>query len=302
MPDWIAHIGVVYFLGKWWDMRNICWFLLGAVLPDVFSRTSYVLLDTIHFSKYLDGIWVHLYLDVFHTPYICLFLSLSLALLTRHPQKIFLLLFIGSLIHFLMDIGQTYFHGGIPLLYPFILNPFSIELFQYEQHLIYFISTSIGCWLITSLYLNRSKITGVSLQWKPKQIMLSILFLIPVIVTPYLTMDKLQKINYKSTDFLVYPTKYEGKKVSLTVSRVVNVNPIKVDEAGFYFFVENRTTQKVKQDDLISLRGVYQNGIIYAKEIFVHHKYIKLVLSLMGLLVLVAVWFLSFVAWVKAKR
>ena len=293
MPDWLTHIGVAYFLGKCFGLRNTCWFLLGAVLPDVFSRTSYVLLDLFHFSKYL-GIWVHLYLDVFHTPYICLFLSLSLASLTTHPKKVFGLLFGGSLVHFFLDLGQAYFHGGTPLFYPFVLKPFSLEWFWYDQDIVYLIVISISLLFIISLYLNKNKLTGVFFKWNSHRVLVSILFFIPALLTPYLTMEKLQITNYKSTGFLSHPARYEGKKVSLTVSKVISINPIMIDEAGFYFSIKNNTARPIKLGDVISLRGFYQDEVIQVQDIFIHrNKYFKTVLSLIGLVILLVIFLLS---------
>ena len=124
MPDLFTHFAAGFFLGHTKFLkRHIAIFVIGSILPDVFTRIpGIVLQEFFHLPVYY-------FLGAFHTPVgillICYLLSFAF---TQPERKItFFYLFLGAMVHFFIDLMQRQFHEGIYMPY----FPLSLKTIQW---------------------------------------------------------------------------------------------------------------------------------------------------------------------------
>lgn len=131
MPDWLSHILIGLVICEISRIRKKSLVLLGALLPDLINKISFLgLFFPINFPIYS--------VEVFHTPIVCFLLAIIMAPLFKFNQKkVLLFVSIGLFSHFFFDIFTKHFLGGIILLFPFSWQRFRIDLFWFEQY--YFI-------------------------------------------------------------------------------------------------------------------------------------------------------------------
>lgn len=117
MPDLVTHAVIPYLVVKFWkrlNKINLAIFLLGAILPDLLSRSFNVFLMR----------WVLLisdYTDPIHTPcMIVLYCGvISFFFADKIRKEVFWFLLLGSFLHLAFDLFQTNFGYGYDLLFPF---------------------------------------------------------------------------------------------------------------------------------------------------------------------------------------
>jgi len=120
MPDLITHLSISYCINKPLKLfRNSTLFYVGAVLPDLATRTFSIPYHPAGFA-----------LDSLHTPFgavlLCLLLSFFFAEAER--KQVFVSLIAGSSLHLFLDLFQKHMQPGYTLLFPFSLKAFEFGL------------------------------------------------------------------------------------------------------------------------------------------------------------------------------
>ncbi len=121
MPDLLTHYTAAYFFSRpsaFSRFRAV--FYLGTILPDIISRPVYIL-----FPK------LAAYTVAMHTPVFLFFLCLFLAELFQKgiKENVRNYLFMGVLLHLVLDLLQKHLVGGYFWLFPFSWKTFEIGLF-----------------------------------------------------------------------------------------------------------------------------------------------------------------------------
>ena len=150
MPDLFAHFSIGYLISRKKTLRQHTTFLvLGSALPDVLTRIPEIILD-----RFLGFKFSH-FVIIFHTP-LCLLLacfvvSVMFELSTRAPA--FLFLFLGSMLHVLLDLMQRQSGDGVYIPYfPFSFEAIQWSLFHFNSSIMLFpflLVAVIVAWLLT---------------------------------------------------------------------------------------------------------------------------------------------------------
>ncbi|MBI5787943.1 MAG: metal-dependent hydrolase [Candidatus Schekmanbacteria bacterium] len=291
MPDWTIHVGGAYILGRPWWKENLRFFLLGAILPDIFARIEAVLNDLFH-----ADVFSHYSMESFHTPLMIFFVCILIALFTSQPKISCGLLFGGSMLHFFMDMLEKKVAGfGTPMLFPFSYTPFQIGL----VHL-------YGPWLylgwIFSLFILlyavwEGKQQDIILQPAAKKTLWAFLLLSMILIVPYFTHTLFEEHNVGFSQFYKNPSAFEGKTVGIHSAEVINENPMIIHEQFKDFTLV--TDQHFKKGTWVSLEGVYRDGRIYPGYIQKEQGIVsKSLLSLPALLLFPFLWW----DWRKLRK
>ncbi|MBP7496919.1 MAG: metal-dependent hydrolase [Bacteroidales bacterium] len=128
MPDLITHTAFAYFIRKrYWSGFYITVFIIGAVLPDVFSRLRIIADD------------YHWFLSTFHTPFVLILLSLLISRFFAPGlrKRVFKILLMGVASHFVLDILQLGIDDkGNNLFFPFTDWDIQLGIFWPEDSLL----------------------------------------------------------------------------------------------------------------------------------------------------------------------
>ena len=111
MPDLITHVSVAYFLRKPFRISaHTPLFFLGTILPDILTRPVYIIFPNLYRFVY-----------PLHTPFtlilVCALISYFFEEKTR--KVVFSSLFLGVLLHLLLDVFQKHLIGSNFWLFPF---------------------------------------------------------------------------------------------------------------------------------------------------------------------------------------
>ncbi|MBN2410411.1 metal-dependent hydrolase [candidate division KSB1 bacterium] len=121
MPDLLTHYTAAYFLTRSSAfLRFRAVFYFGTILPDIISRPVYIL-----FPK------LAVYTVAMHTPVFLFILCLFLTELFHKEIKenVRNYLFMGVLLHLILDLLQKHHVGGYFWFFPFSWKTFEIGLF-----------------------------------------------------------------------------------------------------------------------------------------------------------------------------
>ncbi|NOY26130.1 MAG: hypothetical protein GXP62_09690 [Oligoflexia bacterium] len=134
MPDLITHGAVGLLLGLAWVRRRpapmLPLFVAGNLAPDLLTRVPAILAGEVD-AKLVRLPPVLLYgWEPMHQPFGAALAACAIAMLFERGcrGRVFLSLYAGMLLHFLMDIFQFHEGIGIMMLYPFSTTPFEIGL------------------------------------------------------------------------------------------------------------------------------------------------------------------------------
>ena len=124
MPDLVTHVVIALVLIELFQVQRRSLVLLGAILPDVFTKL--VLLRLFIPLPHIDyGV-----LSAFHVPFIFFLFALVLAPLFRSPYwKVVGALTLGGLSHIFADAFLRHFGaGGIKLFFPLLSRGYTLSL------------------------------------------------------------------------------------------------------------------------------------------------------------------------------
>lgn len=140
MPDGLTHALAAYLaVGRYAKGAKLALFLVGTLLPDILLRGGRLFLTAAPNRDQAE-----LFLVPFHSPIPVAILYLGLAQLFRHGlrQTVFLWLYLGCLLHFLLDMMQRTINGagftfeaidGYQWLYPISWFDFQVGLLWPED-------------------------------------------------------------------------------------------------------------------------------------------------------------------------
>ncbi len=127
MPDLLTHFVTAYGAREIEARRRLSyWFLIGAVLPDVLTRPTTIVMPS--------SFWITM---PFHTPIGLLLICVMVSLLVtgRIRSGVFFNLLIGSYLHLALDILQAHIAGSYYLFFPFSWKSFEVDLMWPEDSL-----------------------------------------------------------------------------------------------------------------------------------------------------------------------
>jgi hypothetical protein len=113
MPDWIGHVASAWILCRILSLKyeefntaNTVLVMIGSILPDLYK--SFIFFP-----------WMNHYLMIIHLPIGTLIIAGILSILFLDKQRAFLFFTLGFVTHYLLDMLQMDFNGGMFIFYPF---------------------------------------------------------------------------------------------------------------------------------------------------------------------------------------
>ena len=145
MPDLMTHLIFGLILAELFGIRKKSLVVIGALLPDLIAKMDLVIF-------YL-GIERFISFTLFHTPAMVFLLSILIARLFRYSKfKTVILINLGSLSHFLIDLTMKHFTPvGTRLFFPLTSKNYYVGLIWPEQS-IYLLLVSILLYAIIRMY------------------------------------------------------------------------------------------------------------------------------------------------------
>jgi len=128
MPDLMSHLVIGLILAEIFNIRKKSLVALGAIMPDLIAKID---LLVFHLNAGIPLSFVH-----FHTPVMGFLAAIFLARFFRYSQvKASLFIILGVMSHLAADLAIKHFSGsgGVYLLFPFSVKPYSLGLIWPEQ-------------------------------------------------------------------------------------------------------------------------------------------------------------------------
>ena len=211
MPNTLVHIGIQGPLNSLLCKGTSSqWMLLGCVIPDI----PWITQRALKFVPGLDTYTLRLYSLNQASLFFCLVLAAALALTTRTPLRIFLLLGFNSLLHLLLDATQIKWANGVQLLVPFSWSLLRFD-WSWPEHLAYYAATLAG---LLFLAWNWRKIAATDLQLARPQAGKTLIILCLLLFYssgPFLFFKQALQADNHFCGTLMNPTERIGKKIEL---------------------------------------------------------------------------------------
>lgn len=152
MPDWIGHVTAAWIICRLLSLKynefntaNTILVMIGAILPDLYK--SFI------FYPAMNN-----YLMILHLPIGTLIVAGMFSILFFDKKKAFLLLTLGFLTHYILDVLQMDFNGGMYFLFPFNWYQLTFGLITTDNwYVTLFILGVAGVVYIVTTLLNKSK-------------------------------------------------------------------------------------------------------------------------------------------------
>jgi len=293
LSDWITHIGVAYGPGRGLFKQHLRLVLLGAVLPD--AGTPFVVLANI--VQAYPGV-VESYMQPLQAPLPTLLFAATVALLTPTFGRSFLALALGVLTHYILDLSQIRYGGGIYLLYPLNFWSPSMNLY-WPETAINLILLGLGT-VGTAWALMRP---GPRISWQWHRAKGAFLPAALAFALPLFTQDAFLAANANNTAFFRNPHAFEGRLVTLAKMLVTHVEPapeggtlLTVRKGKRFLTIQVRAFESWGRvstgtpplvNRRVSVKGVFRKARVEATEVaHVHFRPLRTWTSLVGLILL----------------
>ena len=308
MSDWITHIGVAYGPGRLLDRDRVRLVLLGAVLPDA-ATPLVVAANLVHFHPGA----IESYLQPLQAPLPTLLLAASLAWLTPTFGRSFLALAFGVLTHYVLDLSQIRYGGGIYLRYPLDFWSPSLDLYWPESatNVVLLALGTLGTvWALTA------RSPRIPWQGQGRRCFLALLPAATAFLLPLATLDAFHAANANNVAFFHTPDAFEGRTISLAKLVVTRVES---DPDGGHLLTVRKGDRFLTLhaaafeswgrigstppgiSGRVSVRGEYRKGCLEAGEpVHVHFRPIRTWTSLLGM-ILLAVLVLP-ESWIRRRQ
>jgi hypothetical protein len=157
MPDWLAHILVVYILCsilgikfKVFSKENTAIVMVGALIPDIVKVG--LIFDFL-------GIDVWDFIAPLHTPVGSMLSAALFSLLFEEIKRklIFSLLILGASTHFALDFLLMHVSGGMLLLFPFSWGGWQLGVIQYDNYYVVLLALIVACTIYVILKFTEAK-------------------------------------------------------------------------------------------------------------------------------------------------
>lgn len=294
MPDWITHLGTTYIasqvgfrirpgLAAQGHVRHL---LIGALLPDA-TRFTIILVDVLDWP----AIPTFTYLIPFHSLLITALLGGVVALLLPSSQgssrSAFGSMMAGAALHFLLDDLEGWVGCGSTTFYPFYFGK-PISGWNSEGNvaamLLVVAAIALGValsqrqhWAAIRLRLTRSRLLG------------ALALLIGAVLLPLFFRQWMIDSNAYYLGFIKQPEAFAGQSVELCFSEVIATDPPIIEEFDSPF--ELRTSETFRTGEWVSVRGIYENGVIRPAVLIRHRGFSDVSLSLIAAVVFVILIF-----------
>jgi hypothetical protein len=285
LPDWVTHLGTTYIatrttlrlrpgLARWLDVRHL---LLGALLPDV-TRFTIILVDVLDWP----AIPTFTYFIPFHSLLVVILLAGALALVIptarRSSGRAFGAVMIGAIFHLLLDDLEGPVGCGSTTFYPFYFGKPMIgwnSEGQFATFLLVVSAIALGLaisqrqhWSPLTLQLNRWRLTGATA------------LLVVALILPLFFRDWMIERNAYYLGFVTNPAAFEGESVELCFSEVIATEPVTIEEFDTPFVLQ--TPAAFSPGEWVSVRGIYQAGVIRPTTLIRHQSFSDVTLSLIA--------------------
>lgn len=293
MPDWIIHMGAAHALGRplrRWDLR---WLFLGAVLPDLVARVVGSAVASLPFLEPLRVPPVPLYLGLLHTPFSVLLLLLAVAVFARDRREAVAGMLFGAALHFVLDLLQRSYGGGLSMLYPVDLRRFGFDAVWYENPATYVVVPVFAVYLIALATRREDPPRERAFRgWSRRRGQVALALLVVTFGLPLLYLDRAFEMNLGATRLAAHPDEYEGQEIELSVAlvREVGDDQVAVEVHDRPFLIPRSSLPAIEVNDLVSVRGVYRDGRVEPSGVFIHDYGFKRLVSIAGMVLLLVFW------------
>ena len=291
MSDWLTHIGLAYGPARGLARPRLRLVLLGAVLPDA-GTPLVVAANLLH----LHPGAVETYLQPLQAPLPTGLLAVALALLAPPFGRSLFALGLGIATHYILDLSQIRYGGGIYLAYPFNFWSPSFDLY-WPESTTNLILLGLGVVGVVWALLR----PGPRIRWQVRRWPVALAVLGVALVLPILTRHAFFAANANNVAFFADPERFEGRRLPFAKLQVVEVAPdgpfeaITVRKGQRLLSVHARafeswgrpTETPPAPGDRISFHGTYRRGVIQAPgPVHIHFRPLRTWTSLVGLILL----------------
>lgn len=282
-----------------WEPR---WLLLGAVLPDVVPRLVAAAMDEVPPLQRYGTLEFGVYLGLLHTPFCVAFLVGALAAVARRPGAAAAGLGFGAGLHFVLDVMQHYWGSGTCLWFPFAFQQVTWSVAWYDSPPVYALVGLSAVYMVWSLWRGR-----MPRDWpfaaSGRRAMLLVAGLSVFALTPLVCLERAIAANVGSSRFARHPEDYEGRQIAIAVATVDTASQglVMIDKADHKFAVDWSGREPVRTGARISVRGLWRDARLWPDGVFIHDYRIKKAASLIGLVMLLCVWWPSLRQVINAR-
>ena len=149
MADLLTHVAVANLCGKTSkEAQTRSVFIVGTCIPDIAYKGMHLLASSPTWQA-----------EPSHSPLPLLLLCYGLALLfvESFRKRAFTALYLGGLLHILIDLGKNYFGQGVILWgFPFTMDRIELGLYRPEQA-VYMMGGALLLFLLTELIFRKTR-------------------------------------------------------------------------------------------------------------------------------------------------
>ena len=287
MPNTLVHLGTQGLLSTAIVQKSdLKWVFLGCIIPDIpWIVRRFVLALKIPVSLY-D---LQLYSIVQSSLVGCLFISIALATFSINYKKVFIILFLNSIFHLLIDSLQIKWANGVHLLAPFSWQLVRFDFFWPESIPNLFFS-SAGLLFIAFACLKLPTSAYDLIYPKKKFLVVFSLFLIVYLLMPFFLISKPAAANNQFINTLRDVEFRQGRELE------VDRRPIYRKDGKCVLKTladEELFVKKVDKDchGIVSVKAVFlDQKTIHIVEMYRHWGIFRDILSYLGLLFIGFYW------------
>jgi hypothetical protein len=259
-------------LARWADWRYL---LAGALLPDA-TRFTIILVDVLDWP----AMPTFTYLIPFHSLLIVVLLAGAVALLLPAGEsgswRAWVLLMAGATFHFLLDDLEGPIGCGSTTFYPVYFGK-PINAWNSQGHggtlLLVVSAIALGIGLG-----RRRQLPLLTFRFTRRRIIGAVVLLATTLSIPLFSQTWMVQQNAYFLGFVTNPAAFEGQKVELCFSEVVNTNPLTIEEFDKPFVVQSPPI--FTRGEWISVRGIYRDNAIRPTMVVRHRGFSDVTLSL----------------------
>jgi len=253
--------------------------LLGALLPDA-TRFTVILVDILDWP----AVPTFTYLIPFHSLLIVGLLGGAIALLfpaaNRSSGQAFGLIILGAGGHFLLDDLEGLVGCGSTTFYPFYFSkPISGWNSEGNFATMLLVVSAIAIGLALG---RRGQWSPLTLHFSWRRLFGAVILLLVAVILPLFFRQWMIERNAYYLGVIANPEAYEGQTIEFCFSEVIASQPPTIEEFDTPFVLQ--TSSSLAQGEWVSVRGVYQQGIIEPTVLVRHRGFSDVGLSLIATL------------------
>ncbi len=281
MPNTLIHIAIQAPISKAISPKTeIPWILAGAIIPDI----PWVFQRLLLAANFADPYQIRLYFTAQASLLVSFLLCIALALFSRKPFQIFLILAANCFIHLLLDALQIKWGNGVHLLAPFSWQTFSFGIVWPESIVGYILSATGFGYLC--LKLRQINAEGLKLNHTPG-FTLATLCIFLYLAAPIAVMKSLESSNSNYIKIL--------KNQHTRIGQHIELDRAYYSKEKSQIFLFSGEPLKIsgilpRRSSVISLKGIFTSAdAIESKDFHIHNTYRDFA-SKIGLSFILAIW------------